>query len=148
MIDNHRDSQLSKPRSNLLAFMLGSALLGAALLLTTIISALVVAETYGASGVLAAVCAFCVCWISGSLALAITLQTTGGPQAISGMFLSMAIRTGLPLAVGVTATLAGCSLMASGLFGLILVHYLVGLVAETWIAVRSISYLSQKATAR
>ncbi len=124
--------------------MVGSFLLGAALLVTALFASVLVIKSHGMMGILAAFCAFAICWISGTLALAITLHTTGGMQAVSGMFLSIAVRTGLPLLMCVSANIFGGPLAEVGLFGLILVHYLVGLLAETCIAVRMVSTYSQR----
>ncbi|MCH2115615.1 MAG: hypothetical protein MK171_11975 [Pirellulales bacterium] len=144
MIENLPVSQqLSKSRG----LLIGGALLGAVLLVTALLASVLVARSHGSMGVFAALCAFAVCWISGTLALAITLHTTGGTQAVSGMFLSIAVRTGLPLAVGVAANLVGGPLTEAGLFGLILIHYLVGLFSETCIAVKLVSTYSQRVLA-
>lgn len=144
MIDNTPATEFSKSRS----FLLGSALLGFVLLLTAVAASLVVSKSHGASGVCAAFAAFAICWLSGSLALAITLITTDGPQAVSGMFLAMAVRTGLPLALGVTGSIVGGPLAEAGFFGLVLLHYLVGLLTETCLAVRIVSIHNRKVSVR
>lgn len=124
--------------------MIGIGVLGAVLLLTAIFASLVASSTYGVFGIYACLTAFVVCWMSGSLALVITVVTTGGIQAVSGMFLAMAVRTGLPLGFGILANSLGGPLANAGLFGIIVVHYLVGLLAETSIAVKMISTLNQR----
>jgi len=133
--DESSETPLAKHRS----FFLGAGLLGAILLLTAILAGVVVSKSYGMVGLYACLCAFAVCWISSSLALALTLFTSGGIQAVSGMFLAMGVRTALPLGFGVLMNLVGGPLVEAGLFGLIVIHYLVGLLAETTIAVKILS---------
>ena len=128
-------SHRNKSRS----LVVGSGLLGAALLVTSLFSCVLTAGAQGSVGIVAVGCAFLICWISGTLALWITLFTSESQNAVSGMFLSIAVRTGLPLALGVIATIIGGPLAEAGIFGYILAHYLVGLLAETLIAVRLIS---------
>ena len=124
---------------NLRSLMLGIGLLGALLLLTSVVTSVFVSQSHGVLGIYASLSAFAVCWISGSLALTITALTAGGIQAVSGMFGSIAVRTGVPLCFGVLASLVGGPLVEAGLFGLLLIHYLVGLLCETVIAVVTIS---------
>jgi len=124
-------------------FLFGCALLGIALLLTSIGASLTVLRDQGTNGFYACMVALAICWLSGSLALAITLVTLGGQQAVSGMFLATAVRTGLPLACGIMLSIVGGPLADAGLFGLIVVHYLVALVTETCVAVKVVSIHNQ-----
>jgi hypothetical protein len=55
---------------------------------------------------------------------------------ISATLLGMLFRMGLPLVTGVVLTRAGGPLADAGLFGMIMVFYLVGLVVETTLSVR------------
>ena len=94
-------------------------------------------------GIFATALAAVVCWISAAAALMITVQTSGGPQAVTGMFLAIMARTFPPLIVGVASTTVHSRLAASGLFGLLVIFYLITLVVETCVAVKIISIRSR-----
>jgi len=61
----------------------------------------------------------------------------GPNNAVTGMFLAMAVRTGLPLGVGIfLAQAIGGPLARAQVFGMILVYYLITLIVETILAIR------------
>jgi hypothetical protein len=96
-------------------------------------------ERYGSLGVIATFVAAALCWLSASCALAITIFTAHGPQAVAGLFLAIAVRMGAPLAAAVAWTVTETKLAEAGLFGLIVIHYLAALAVETTLAVYFIS---------
>lgn len=122
---------------------LGIALVGAVLGVATVVAAVIVYERYGIDGVLACVLAAAVCWVSAATALFVIVQTSGGPQAVAGLMLSIGVRTFPPFMVGVASTVIHSRLADAGLFGLIVVFYLIALVAETGVAMKLISARSR-----
>lgn len=138
------NSEKSEPDvSGLRSVVAGSALLGGLLLLVAACAAMYSYPRHQTDGLWAVLVAAGVCWVSASTALAITALTTGGPQAVAGMFSAMAVRMGIPIAVGLTLNAAFGRLADAGLFGLIVVHYLVALLVETILAVRIVSARSR-----
>jgi hypothetical protein len=98
----------------------------------------VVAATRGPNGALAAAVAAGVCWFGSTAALIITGFSGRTDQAVYGHLLGMFFRLGLPLACGLVFQKVGGTLADSGVFGLIVVFYLVTLAAETILALRLI----------
>jgi hypothetical protein len=90
----------------------------------------------GAAGLLAAVVAGAVCWFGALAALVVVGLMRGGPQVLHGVLLSMFFRMGLPLVAGITLSQAGGPLAEAGVFGMIVVYYLIGLFVETLLSVR------------
>jgi hypothetical protein len=134
------NSAIQEPKRNgYLSMALGIGLLGAVLGIAASIAAVFAFESHGGDGVVATVLAAVVCWISAAAALVITVQTTGGPQAVTGLFLAIGMRTFPPLMVGVAGTIVGGRLADAGLFGLIVIFYLLALVVETCVAVKLVS---------
>lgn len=94
-------------------------------------------STHGESGVIAAALAGSICWAGALFALLlIGLFRTSQRHVVSATLLGMLFRMGLPLVAGVVLTHQGGPLAEAGLFGMILVFYLVGLVVETILSVR------------
>jgi hypothetical protein len=98
----------------------------------------VVGSTRGADGILAAVVAAGVCWFGSTAALVTTGYSGRTNQAVQGHLLGMFFRLGLPLICGLAFQKVGGRLADAGVFGLIVVFYLVTLVAETILALRLI----------
>ena len=84
---------------------------------------------FGAS--VAAVVAAGLCWIGSMAALIIAGYSSQSNRAVQGHLLGMFFRLGLPLVAGVLLQKAGGRLADAGVFGLILIFYLVTLPAET-----------------
>lgn len=87
-------------------------------------------------GVAAAGVAAGVCWTSGLLALIAAGRFRSSGNAVNGILVGMACRTGIPLVAGVMLHSSGGALAAAGVFGMILGYYLVTLAAETLLAIR------------
>ena len=98
----------------------------------------VVGSTRGMNGVLAALTAAAICWLGSTVALLLAGYTSRSNQAVQGHLLGMFFRLGLPLAAGMILQKARGSLADAGVFGLIVVFYLVTLVAETLLSLRFI----------
>lgn len=90
----------------------------------------------GWSGVGAAGVAAGVCWTGGVLALLAAGLFRSSRNAVNGILLGMACRTGLPLVAGLVLLRRGGPLASAGVFAMILGYYLVILVAETLLAIR------------
>jgi hypothetical protein len=93
---------------------------------------------HGAVGIAAALIAGFVNWIGAMGAMSLIAVLRGGPWVIHGLLAGMLVRTGLPLFAGLLLTHLAGPLAGAGVFGMILVCYLVGLAAETLISVRLI----------
>jgi len=91
---------------------------------------------HGADGVVAAVIAAAVCLIAGCLAITVTSLFQSIGQGMNGLLLSMLIRTGIPLAGWVTLSMQGGPVAEAGVFGMIVLNYLIMLVVETISAVK------------
>lgn len=118
--------------------ILGSVLVAAALFTTSVLYALLDGQGAEGSRFWAFAFAMFVCWLSATVSLWITARTSSGRDAVSGLFLSILVRTGVPLLCGFVAETVG-PFSGTDIFGLVLVHYLVGLFAETLIAVKLVS---------
>ncbi len=90
---------------------------------------------HGQLGVVAAVVAAGVCLFAGGLALAVTHVFSSIGQAMNGLLLSMLIRSGVPLLAGLGLSQSG-PLAGSGVFGMMVINYLVMLMVETVSAVK------------
>jgi hypothetical protein len=92
---------------------------------------------HGSWGLIAAIVAALVCWASCSLALACVafLQRT---QPVAGILGSMIFRMGVPLVLGIALQQNHEQLAAAGIFGTILLYYLLSLIVETLLSVRLI----------
>lgn len=113
----------------------GSLLLGAVLIAVAVCAAGVRGNSVGSEGFAACFVAAFVCWASGTAALAITALTAGTTNGLAGLLGSIFLRTGIPIAVGILMCSAGLPLAKAGLFGLLVVHYLAGLIVETTVSV-------------
>lgn len=141
MTDFPPASQSSKTRF----IVFGSVLVAAALIATSVVYSLLNGQEQQESQLGAYAFAIIVCWLSATIALVITAVTADGPNAVSGLFLAIGARTGIPLALGFVASNVG-PFSGTDVFGLVLVHYLVGLFVETFVSVKMISQNSMKAT--
>ena len=84
----------------------------------------------------AALLAGAICFGSASAALVVTAMTAGSPNALAGSFLGIFLRTALPFFVSILLVQASKPLADAGLFGMVLISYLVVLAVETVLAVR------------
>ena len=90
----------------------------------------------GLAGILGALLAGGVCGGAAVISLLAAAKFGVGAQAVPGFLLSMAVRTGIPLAACVVLLAIGGPLTAAGAPAMILVYYLLMLLAETWFLLR------------
>src|SRR5262245_59060874 len=98
----------------------------------------VLGATRGISASVAAVVAASLCWAGSMAALLIAGYSSRSNHAVQGHLLGMFFRLGLPLVAGLILQKAGGRLSDSGVFGLILVFYLITLPAETILSLQFI----------
>lgn len=113
----------------------------------TVVLAFPLFATYGFvrfewSGILAAATAAVVCLVGAEAALLITIWFRDTEMKIPSVLLGTIFRTGIPLVFGMLAYYAGGPLAEAGLFGMILVYYLLTLAVETILAVQLVSKTS------
>jgi hypothetical protein len=90
---------------------------------------------FGIVGVITVGVAACVCWLGATASLVVTGLLRSTSKAVAGVLIGIALRFGLPLAVGSVLQFAGGNLAASGIFGWIVVFYLLTLTVETTLSV-------------
>lgn len=90
--------------------------------------------SHGSWGVIAAAVALGVCWFGATAALLVVNFTRHAPTA--GLLGSIFFRMGLPLVVGVWLNSLNGPLAQAGVFGMILVYYLIALAVETVLSLR------------
>ncbi len=90
----------------------------------------------GRDGLQAAVVAAAICWLGSSLALILTAISRGPQAAVWTLLFGMLFRMGLPLAAGLMLQRAGGPLAEAGVFGKVLIFYLVALAVETPLSLR------------
>lgn len=100
----------------------------------------VVGATRGVSGVLAALVAAGVCWFGAMAALVVAGGAGRDGRAVQAHLKGMFFRLGLPLAAGLALQKAGGVLAEGGVFGQIVVFYLITLTAETLLSLRLIKH--------
>ena len=91
---------------------------------------------HGWSGVTAAALATLIVGCSAAAALWSTGITVGTPKAMQGMFLGVFLRTVVPFLLSILMTQAFSPLADAGLFGMVLINFLVMLTVETFLVVR------------
>jgi len=122
--------------------------LTAVVLLALLLVGAVVGTTRGVNGVLAASTAAAICWVGSTIALLIAGYSSRSNQAAQGHLLGMFFRLGLPLGGGMLLQKTGGPLAEAGVFGLIVVFYLITLVAETLLSLRFIKHSKSAALKR
>lgn len=90
----------------------------------------------GSVGLVAAVVAALICCLPSIAAVVVTAVTAATPNALSGTLVGMFLRSVVPLVASVFLVQAFKPLADAGLFGMVLISYLVVLSAETFLAVR------------
>lgn len=95
-------------------------------------------SAYGRMGVYAALAAAGICWLGAVIALVVTALTRGAQSGGYGLLLGIAFRTGIPLVASMMLKEQGGPLAEAGVFGMIVVYYLITLTSETLLAMRLI----------
>ncbi len=88
-------------------------------------------SVHGAPGITAAVVAAAICTLAATLALVSTALLRGPQAALYAVLFGMVFRLGLPLAAGIFLSNRGGPLAEAGVFGFIVVFYLLTLAVET-----------------
>ena len=100
---------------------------------------------HGTGGIMTAGVAAMICFLPAAAALYLIALTTGTPNALSGTLASMILRTALPFFVTIFMVQAFKPLADMGLFGMVLINYLVVIAVESALAVRLIQTLAPSA---
>jgi hypothetical protein len=100
---------------------------------------------HGVPGVAAAAIASGVCWLSAAVAFVLLERSRRSGKVLNGVLLGMIIRLGLPLVVGTVLNSQQGALADAGVFGLMVVCYLVALIVETLLSVRFLQQPQQAA---
>lgn len=93
---------------------------------------------YGVHGIQAVLIAAIVCGGSSLAALTLIVMYKQTPYQLHAALAGIGLRTGLPLVIGAFFKQAGGPLAEAGVFGMIMVYYLITLLAETILAARLI----------
>jgi len=88
------------------------------------------------NGILAATLAAGICWIATEISLLLVIMTRDPQKKLHSLLAGIFFRTGIPLVLGMFLHRAGGPLAEAGLFGMILVYYLLTLAVETMLAVK------------
>lgn len=112
--------------------------LTAVVLVALLIIGATIAFTRGREALVAASVAAAVCWLGGTTALLIAGGLARSGKAVHGHLIGMFFRLGLPLVVGVVLQGQQGALAQAGVFGFIVVFYLITLVGETFLSLRLI----------
>jgi hypothetical protein len=112
------------------------AILGIFLAAVAVASGVVAARQYGNGAYLASAVSALLIWAVGALSL-LMVAFAPTPQArINAALLGMLVRMAFPMVAIVYFTKSNHPFAAEGIVGLLVVHYLLGLIAETLLSVR------------
>jgi hypothetical protein len=112
------------------------SLLGLALATVCAAAGLVAAQKYGDGAYRASAVAAAINWVGGAVALAVMAWSSDRPWRLHGVLAAMGVRLAPPLAALAYFSQSDSQLASHGVAGLIVVHYLVGLVVESLMSLR------------
>jgi hypothetical protein len=112
------------------------AILAATVVAVAIPACWVMGVRHGAIGVSAAAIAAGVCWVGAGGALLLTALLRDSRHAVSALLGGMVLRLALPLVTGLVLSSRGGELARAGVFGLIVLFYLLTLVVETLLSLQ------------
>jgi len=115
------------------------ALLGLLFAAAAVAAGFLAAKFYGPRAYQASAVAAGINWFAGSLALVVVGLSANQPWRLHGALLGMSARMGVALVAVVYFLQNRPPLTNDGVVTLILVHYIVGLLAETALAVRLVA---------
>ena len=118
------------------------ALLGFFLAAVAAAAGAVATQRYGDGAYLASAIAAMLIWVVGAASLVLIASARTPIGRLNCILGAMLIRMGVPLAALVYFNSTDHPLLAFGIGGLIVVHYLAGLTIETLLAVRLIGWLN------
>jgi|GEM_PF-5908917 len=119
----------------------GCGVLTAVVLIALIPTLYVASHKSGTDGVIVALVAAVTCWVSSCAALILTTVMCSKNPDITGVMAGMLLRTGVPLVVAFILNQSSSFMATNGIFGWILVFYLVTLFVETILSVRYLTAL-------
>ncbi|PHR87049.1 MAG: hypothetical protein COA78_37470 [Blastopirellula sp.] len=102
-------------------------------------------SNYGAPGIQAACLAAGLCLMGTESALLLAGMFKGTVHAVSATLAGMFLKTGIPLFVGLSLDKAGGPVAEAGLFGMILVYYLITLLVWLVLVVQMLGGLNPEA---
>ena len=123
------------------------AILGIFLAAVAAASGIVAARQYGAGAYLASAISALLIWSVGSLSLLIVALAPTPQARVNAALLGMLIRMALPMVAIAYFSKSNHPLAAEGIVGLLVVHYLLGLIAETLLSVRLTTAAGEKLSA-
>ncbi|MCC9605270.1 hypothetical protein LOC69_05170 [Blastopirellula sp. JC733] len=91
---------------------------------------------HGEIGIQAVLLAAMICWGSSLAALTLIVTYRRTPFGLHAAMAGIGLRTGIPLAIGAFLKQAEGPLAEGGVFGMIMVYYLLTLLVETMLAAR------------
>lgn len=91
---------------------------------------------HGVIGIQAVLFAALLCWGSSIGALTLVVMSKQTPLGLHATMAGIALRTGIPLAIGAFLKQSEGPLAEAGVFGMIMVYYLLTLLVETVLAAR------------
>lgn len=94
----------------------------------------------GPMGLAAAAAAAGICWSGATAALVLTALLGRSNRAMYGHLLGMFFRLGVPLVAGLILQRQAGALADAGVFGLIVIFYLVALTAETLLSLKYVKH--------
>ena len=112
------------------------SLLGLVLAATCAAAGFIASRQYGAGAYQASAVAAALNWAAGALALAVMAWSSGKPWRLHGVLAAMGMRLALPMVALVYFSQSASPLARHGVAGLVVVHYLVGLVVETLLSLQ------------
>jgi hypothetical protein len=124
------------------------ALLGLFLAAVSAAAGAVAARQFGTTAYQASALAAFLIWLVGAASLAIIESSRAPMTRLNAVLAAMFIRMALPMVAVVFFTRSDHPLAAAGVVGLIMVHYLAGLVVETLMAVRIIHGVKSPGSSR
>ena len=95
----------------------------------------------GTDGMIVALVAAATCWASSCTALVLTTMMCSKNPDITGVMAGMLLRTGVPLVVAFLLTQTSSFMATNGIFGWVLVFYLLTLFVETFLTVKYLNAL-------
>lgn len=123
------------------------AILGLFLAAVAAASGIVAARQYGTGAYLASAISAALIWSVGSLSLLIVALAPTPQARVNAAMLGMLVRMALPMLAIAYFSNSNHPLAAEGIVGLLVVHYLLGLVAETLLSVRLTTAAGEKIAA-
>jgi hypothetical protein len=113
--------------------------LAVGLAIVSAIAGIVAGRRYGPSAYEASAIAAVLNWVAGSMALVVMVACRQPAARAQRVLLAVAVRMALPLAALMYFFQVQHPLSAVGIGGLIVVHYLAGLVLETLLGIRLVA---------